>query len=112
MELKVFQTLLSNAFVKLERKFLAAFGNIDAVLEFLESKRLKEITEMALIIIILAFPRIQIRMRLQELTSYTITSTMRVNMTALKYKWLQIFINKRHNSHLILLNLLKLEILG
>jgi hypothetical protein len=61
---------------------------------------------MTFIIVMRALPKIEITVSLKELTPDTVTSTVRVDMTSLEDKWLQILVNIGNNSCFVFFHLL------
>ena len=61
---------------------------------------------MAFIIVVRAFPKIEVAVSLKELTPDTITSTVRIDMSSLEDQWLQILVNIGYNTCFVFLNLL------
>ena len=64
VELDVLKTLLAEALEELHLELETALGDLDAVLEFLESEVLQEVAQVALVRIGRASPRVEIRVRL------------------------------------------------
>lgn len=55
-QLQILQTMLSEHLEELDLQFRAGFGNIDAVLVFVQGQALQEVAEMAFVRLLVASP--------------------------------------------------------
>ena len=111
VKLKILEAHLAQALKELKGVVHAYLSHVHAVLVLVQGQRLQKVSQMAFVIVSRATPVVDVRVGLQVLPTDSIATSVRVDKSTLQDEWLEVTINKGHNSWLVLVNLFKLEIL-